>query len=284
MSEQPRTPGRDGRVAGAAGADLALVEYGAADAPPVVLLHGIGSRGASFWPVIDDLAARFRLLVLDLRGHGGSAKPGSGYLLPDYAADLDAALGALALGRPRLLGHSLGGLVALEWATRQPARAAAIVVEDPPLRTWPGVLEAFDGWQRLAAAPIAEAAAYYHQEHPEWSDEACWRRAEAITATTPAVFAELRAEAAARLASGAVERFADLAAIRTPTLLAYGDPAAGGMLDHDDAVRFQERAAAVELVRMPGAGHALHRERTAAFLAAVVPFLLDAGETGSGAG
>jgi len=259
---------------------LAAVEYGADGAPPLVLLHGIGSRGVSWWPVVDPLAARFRLVVLDLRGHGASDKPTTGYLLPDYAADLEVVLGALAIARPRLLGHSLGGLIALEWATGQPARAAALVVEDSPLRTVPEVLDAFDGWQRLAALSPEDAAGYYRREHPEWTEEECRRRAESITATAPAVFAELRAEAAARLATGEVERFDELSAIRSPTLLVHGDPAAGGAVTAEAAARFRRCVSGSRTIGIPGTGHAIHREHTAAFLAAVIPFVL--GVDGSG--
>jgi len=240
-------------------------------------LHGIASRGVSWWPVLAPLAQEFRVIVLDLRGHGDSAKPDRGYLLPDFADDLSAALAGLAIDRPRLLGHSLGALVILEWAIAAPDRAAAIALEDPPLRVRPDLLDAFDGWRQLAALPVPRVAAYYQEEHPEWSAEECWRRAESITATDPAVFAELRTDAAARLEAGTVERFRDLATIRSPTLLLYGDPAVGGMLEHEDALRFQEQTVAGSLRRVAGGGHALHREHAATFVDAVIPFLRAAG-------
>ena len=77
--------------------EIAVTEFPNPGRPPVVLLHGIGSRGQSWWPVIDPLAARFHLYQLDLRGHGASGKPSAGYLMEHYAADLDAALDALDL-------------------------------------------------------------------------------------------------------------------------------------------------------------------------------------------
>lgn len=273
MSERPNTPGRSRQVPAAAGTALAVTEYGDDMAPPLMLLHGIGSSGDSWWPVVDPLATRFRLLALDLRGHGAAAKPATGYLLPDYAADLEAVLTNLEIARPRLLGHSLGGLVALQWALRHGPRAPAIVVEDSPLRTEPGVLELFDGWQRLAALSPAAAADYYREEHPEWSAAECRRRAESITATAPGVFAELRADSAARLATGNVERFADLAGIRAPVLLVHGDPETGGMVPRADATRFVETVPGSVAVRLPGASHSIHRERPTDFLEVVVPFL-----------
>ena len=157
MTSEPQTPGR-ARAIATGGPTLAVTEYGG-DGPPLVPLPGIGSRGVSWWPVVDDLAARFRLYVPDLRGHGASAKPPTGYLLPDYAADLAALLDALGLERPLLLGHSLGGLVALTWAVDHPARAAAIALEETALRSQPEILAAFDGWLALSAMPLDAAAA-----------------------------------------------------------------------------------------------------------------------------
>src|SRR4051794_37921018 len=96
------------RTIDAAGVPILITEFPRPGAPPVVMLHGIGSRGQSWWPVIDELAERFHLFQVDLRGHGGSGRPDRGYLLEDYAADLDVILDTLELAEPRILGHSLG--------------------------------------------------------------------------------------------------------------------------------------------------------------------------------
>lgn len=280
MTSEPRTPSRQRRLAGR-GATLAVTEYDG-DGPPLVLLHGIGSRGVSWWPVVDALAANVRLYALDLRGHGASDRPAAGYLFPDYAADLAAVVDGLDLARPAVLGHSLGGLVALTWAADHPDGAAALVVEDPSLRTVPGILTAFDGWMALNALSVEEAAAVYRREHPDWTDADCRRRAESITAVAPAVFAELRADAAAVLAAAdGRDRIAPLAAIRCPVLLVHGDPETGGMVAPADADRLVATLPDVRLVRIPGGGHDLHRERTEAFLAAVVPFLRKFGAAGA---
>ncbi len=256
------------------GTTLAVVEYpgpaGAGADETVVSLHGIGSTGASWWPVVDGLGARFRLLVPDLRGHGGSSRPDRGYLLSDYAADLDGLLGAFGLADPLLLGHSLGGLVALEWARGQPDRARAIALEDAPLRGGPGVVPRFDDWIALSSMDPAGAAGHYAREYPDWSAEECRRRAEMITSVAPGVFTEMRT---ANLAPDQADRVATLAGISSPVLLVHGDLAAGGMVDLKDASRLVETLSDVRTVRIAGAGHSIHRERPEAFLAAVVPFL-----------
>ena len=270
----PLTASREWAIA-AGDVEIAVTEFPNPGRPPVVLLHGIGSRGQSWWPVIDPLAARFHLYQLDLRGHGASGKPSAGYLMEHYAADLNAALDTLDLqgDETRVMGHSLGGLVALYWASERPSRAAALVVEDPSLRVPPDIVEAFDGWQQLAALTPAQAAAWYRQEYPDWSDADCLRRAETITSTAPGVFAELRAEAQAALATGTTDRMPILSGVQIPTLLLYGNVELGSMVAPADAERFVQTIPRGRAIQVPGAGHNLHRDASDAFLEAVIPFL-----------
>jgi pimeloyl-ACP methyl ester carboxylesterase len=272
LASVPQAAARE-RSIDAAGVPISVTEFPNPGRPAVLLLHGIGSRGSSWWPVIDPLAEHFHLYQLDLRGHGASGKPERGYVIENYAEDLDAVLDALALEEPRILGHSLGALVTLVWASEHPTRAAALVLEDPPLRTEPEVLGAFDGWQQLAALTPEEAAAWYRREYPEWSEEDCVRRAETITSTAPGVFAELRAAAEEALANGATDRSHILAGVQTPALLLRGNPELGGMVDADDAARFAQIMPRGRVISFPNAGHHLHRDATERFLEVVIPFL-----------
>jgi N-formylmaleamate deformylase len=274
MASSPRSAGYERTIA-AGDVEIAVTEFPNPGRPSVVLLHGIGSRGQSWWPVIDPLAERFHLYQLDLRGHGASGRPSAGYLMEHYAADLDAALDALDLqsNETRIMGHSLGGLVTLYWASERPGRAAALVVEDPSLRVPPDIVAAFDGWQQLAALTPAQAAAWYRQEYPDWSDDDCLRRAETITSTAPGVFAELRAEAQAALATGTTDRMHILAGVQIPTLLVYGNLELGSMVAPADAERFVQIVPHGRAIQLPGAGHSLHRDASDAFLEAVIPFL-----------
>jgi N-formylmaleamate deformylase len=272
MVSAPQAAARE-RSIEAAGVPLTVTEFPNPGKPEVVLLHGIGSRGSSWWPVIDPLADHFHLYQLDLRGHGASGRPARGYVIEDYVADLEAVLDALQLDEPRIMGHSLGGLITLFWASEHPTRAAALVLEDPPLHTAPEALGLFDGWQQLAALTPAEAAAWYRQEYPDWDDDDCVRRAEAITSTAPGVFAELRAATEEAVNSGTTDRTHVLANIQSPALLLCGNPELGGMVDPRDAERFVEILPHGEVVYIGSAGHGLHRDASEAFLAAVIPFL-----------
>lgn len=272
MTSTPAAASR-GHAIPANGTSIAVTEFPAPGKAPLVLLHGIGSRGSSWWPVIDALAEHFHLYQLDLRGHGASGKPEQGYAVEVFAEDLQGVLDALELERPAIMGHSLGGLVTLYWASQYPADAAALVLEDPPLHTLPEILDAFDGWIQLASLTPEQAAAWYHQEYPDWTWEDCLRRAEAIAGTAPGVFADLRAASAQALARGDTDRTPILAGVQSPALLLRGNPELGGMATLEDAARFQEFLPHGEVVEIMDAGHGLHRDATARFLEVVVPFL-----------
>ncbi|MEZ4564129.1 MAG: alpha/beta hydrolase [Thermomicrobiales bacterium] len=255
------------------GTAIAMTEFPAPGKPPLVLLHGIGSRGSSWWPVVDALAGDFHLYQLDLRGHGASGKPEHGYAVEVFADDLQSVLEALELEQPAIMGHSLGGLVTLYWASQHPAAASALVLEDPPLHTLPEILPAFDGWIQLASLTPEQAAAWYHQEYPHWTLDDCQRRAEAITGTALGVFADLRAASAQALELGDTDRTPILAGVQSPALLLRGNPEFGGMATLEDAARFQEFLPHGEVVEIMEAGHGLHRDATERFLEVVVPFL-----------
>lgn len=249
---------------------LHVTEYGG-DAEPLILLHGIGSRETSWWPVIDHLAAHFRLIVPDLRGHGDSDKPDHGYLIPDYAGDLAGLLSAYEIDRPRIIGHSLGGMISLAWASGHPAQARCLVIEDSPLRRARDVASLFDGWIALASMTPTDVAARYAAEYPAWTPAECLRRAESITSTHLAVFEEMKQRNVGAVHS---DRMTHVAKIETPTLLVHGDVESGGMVPAADAERFKALLKSSSVTRIPGGSHSLHRDKPGEFLAAVVPYLL----------
>lgn len=251
---------------------LAVTEYpGPAGAPCLILLHGIGGAGDSWLPIADELASHFRLLIPDLRGHGDSDKPASGYLVPDYARDLEGLLQAFEIDRPLLLGHSLGGLISLTWATDYPRKAAGIANEDSPLRGGPRVLPRFDEWIAMNQMEPAELEAHYASEHPDWSKEDCRRRAEGMTSVALPVFTEMRS---ANVNPDQEDRINPLKVIASPLLLVYGDLETGGMVVPNDAVRLETELPHASTVRIPSASHSIHRDRPRELLDIVVPFLL----------
>src|SRR3954462_14237447 len=101
--------------------------------PEVVLIHGV-TGDLSIWflcEAIQTLAATHRVTAFDLRGHGYSDAPPTGYTSADHAADLFALADALGVGRASLVGHSFGGVVAAHAAALVPGRVESVVFSDP---------------------------------------------------------------------------------------------------------------------------------------------------------
>ena len=100
----------------------------------VVLLHGLASNARIWDGVASRLAgAGLRVTTLDLRGHGASEQPGSGYDFATLGRDLSAALAALGIERPVLAGHSWGANVALQFAADRPGALAGLALVDGAL-------------------------------------------------------------------------------------------------------------------------------------------------------
>jgi pimeloyl-ACP methyl ester carboxylesterase len=251
------------------GIDIAAIEY-PGNGPRVLLIHGIGGSGQAWDNVIAGFMESFTPITIDQRGHGASGHPGHGYLYDDYINDLEAVLDYFDLERPLIVGHSLGGLIALWWAAQHPDRAAALVIEDSPLRSGEDFRQAFEWWLEMNALPVEEAAARYREQRPtdpEWLHR---RRAEWITGTARGVFSELFANS---IANHGRDRIAEIEAIVSPVLLIYGDIETGAMVEPDDAGALATRLADVELARVPGASHRIHSERGDEFLALATDFL-----------
>lgn len=115
---------------------LSALVGGHPDAPPVLLLHGLGEQAETWDAVTAALAGTHRTVAVDLRGHGASGRPGV-YSTELMADDVLAAVDRLGYGAVTLVGHSLGALVAVLVAERHPDRVQRLVLEDavpcPPM-------------------------------------------------------------------------------------------------------------------------------------------------------
>lgn len=100
--------------------------------PDVVLVHAVTSNQAvwMFTGLIGSLAENFRVTSYDLRGHGASDRPKSGYTSAAMASDFRALHAALGLGPAYLVGHSFGGVVALHAALDMPQDIAGVILSD----------------------------------------------------------------------------------------------------------------------------------------------------------
>lgn len=127
--------------------DIETVFYDEGEGPPFVLVHGFTGSRIDFHDQVPWFSDQYRVLVPDQRGHGEStraARP-EGYSLNRLADDLAGFLDALALGSVHLLGHSMGGMVALRFALRHPERLRSLILMDTAaeaLRMFPRDLRA----------------------------------------------------------------------------------------------------------------------------------------------
>lgn len=94
---------------------------------PLVCIHGWGMSG-KIWDFNDELTSSGRLIMPDLRGHGASSAPGTGYSLEDFAADLEELFTKLQLEKGVLLGWSLGAQVALQAVPLLRKRLDAVIL------------------------------------------------------------------------------------------------------------------------------------------------------------
>ena len=129
-AEADTTPGRALQIQ-TPGLKFQAREWGPADAPVLLCLHGTSMQSSAWTALGSALQDQWRVIALDMRGHGGSDKPATGYSLAQYAADVEAVLDALGVARASLIGSSLGTQVAIEFAARYPQRVDKLALSDP---------------------------------------------------------------------------------------------------------------------------------------------------------
>ncbi len=134
------------------GGELAVYDSGPAQAPTVLLLHGITASALSFVPVRRALSPAIRTLTVDLRGRGESAELPGPYGMTVHVRDLIAVLDHLEIEQVVVAGHSMGATIAARLAYDHPQRVSALVLIDgglplpaPPALDPDVVLEAIIG-------------------------------------------------------------------------------------------------------------------------------------------
>ncbi|MEJ7790132.1 MAG: alpha/beta fold hydrolase [Thermoleophilaceae bacterium] len=100
----------------------------AGDGPPVVLIHGVTGNCEQWAPVLPLLSQRFTVIAPDLLGHGRSAKPRGDYSLGAYASGIRDLAVALGHDKVTVVGHSLGGGIAMQFAYQFPERCERLVL------------------------------------------------------------------------------------------------------------------------------------------------------------
>jgi pimeloyl-ACP methyl ester carboxylesterase len=193
------------------GVRLAVRDSGG-DGTTAVLLHGLGAPQRSWDRVAPLLALHFRVVTYDQRGHGASAAA-SDYSLDAFLADLQAVLDTLAVEHPLLVGHSLGGLRAVEHAAARPGCAGVVGV---------------DGGLKIERPPVGWAEAQAQLDRPV--TRLLSRVVTALGMGVRLSFAELRrvADEAAEREDRLEEAYARLTCPLLVVLAANADPGPQG--------------------------------------------------------
>jgi pimeloyl-ACP methyl ester carboxylesterase len=124
----------------------------AGSGPVLLLIHGIGDSSDSWRPVLEELAEHHTVVAPDLLGHGRSEKPRADYTVAGYANGMRDLLSVLEIERATVVGHSLGGGVAAQFAYQFPERCERLVLVGSG-----GVGRTVSPLLRFAAVPGAEA-------------------------------------------------------------------------------------------------------------------------------
>src|SRR5580698_3376888 len=120
------------------GETLAYIDRGDASGPAVVLIHGYTDSARDWVPMLPYVSKRYRLILVDIRGHGQSSKPECCYTRLDFAYDIKLLLDALGVRKADIVGHSLGSIIAQTFAEYWPERTAHVVLISSTGGTPPG--------------------------------------------------------------------------------------------------------------------------------------------------
>lgn len=267
---QAEWAGAKRRVALPNGITLAYVEMGNPDGRPVLLVHGYTDSSRSWSLPAAQLAHRYRLISVDLRGHGASSAPECCYTIPDMVDDMRLLLDHLKIEKVDFVGHSLGSMIGQVFAQRHPDRLRKLVLVGSTLSaaktTAPG------SWLsdnvRALTDPIDEKSAFIAEwttnpspVDPEFIAHARREACAIPTRIWRAVLQELHTAEFGRLSS----------AITTPTMILYGgqDP----LFSAEDQQALREAIKDSEFVAFSKLGHNLQWEDPAGVAALIAHFL-----------
>lgn len=110
------------------GVTLAYLQMGDPSGPPVVLIHGYTDSARDWVPMLPYMPKRYRLILVDIRGHGQSSKPECCYSRYDFAYDIKLLLDKLHVRKADIVGHSLGSIIAQTFAETWPQRTRKVVL------------------------------------------------------------------------------------------------------------------------------------------------------------
>ena len=259
-------------VAGDAILNLAI---GPPNGSPLLLLPGFTRNWRSFQPILPTFVPRWHIHALDYRGHGKSARMPGHYRALDFLGDAQCVLRQCFAEPPVILGHSMGGWLAMALAESLPDLVRAIIVGDTTLdivgfkalMPMPEVCDFYRPQQALAGRPVDEILPILEASGtpPEEAEE--------LNQLDPSVL-DLHVAGDGEGYFGGIDNIR-LTQISCPVLFIQGNPALGGMLSDADVQHALATVPTASHVRIDHAGHDLGfwKGELGPFVDAVTAFL-----------
>jgi pimeloyl-ACP methyl ester carboxylesterase len=271
QKDATRSAGDSGYVTVSDGLELYYERHGTTG-EPLLLLHGGLMTSASNWGAfVPALSERYQVIMVDLEGHGHTALIDRPLRYEQMADDASTLLGALGVERANVLGYSLGGGVALQFAVRHPEQVRNLVLVSTPFKT--------AGW----APEILAAMASMNEDVAAQMEATPMHEAYAAVAPNPDDWAKLVTSVSRLLTSPetAYDWTAGVESLTMPVMLIVGDADSlvpehlleffrliGGWVVGDVAPK-----PAAQLQILPGTSHLEVYLRSDLLLATVIPFL-----------
>ena len=257
------------------GLNIHYLEWGAAGKRPLILLHGIARVAHAFDHLAPHFASNYRVIAVDLRGHGDSEwDPRGAYLVEDYTRDLEALVERLGLRDIVLWGNSTGGRVAQVYAGLHPDRVAAVIVEDVGPERPPAISDRRArrmGREEGGWADEDELVVQLKTDYPRTSEPLL--RALARHGSKSRADGRIVWKRDPAILNGFVptELWATVRRIRAPILYLLGGSST--IVPPETQAQLRQSLPQVQIVTLPGLGHYPSDEQPAEFLATVDRFL-----------
>lgn len=251
------------------GVKLEYVEHGNGAGTPVIFLHGISDSWHSFEKVLPLMPSSIHAFSVTHRGHGNSSKPVTGYHPKDFAADIAAFIQQKKLGSAIIVGHSMSGIIAQQFALDYPQllKGLVIVASDPAIKRNPGMPEFYSEVEKMQTAV-------------ERSFMVDFQKA-TLNKPLDSVYFNLLVDESMKMPVTAfkaafkglvdVDYVTELKNIKTPVLILWGD--ADAFFKAEGQALLKKNISHAKYITYEGTGHAIHWEEPVRFAADITSFV-----------
>jgi pimeloyl-ACP methyl ester carboxylesterase len=242
------------------------LDFGSSAAEPVVMVHGGAWCWQEYLSLIPSLSQTLRIYALDLRGNGRSGWIAGQYRLEDFTDDTAAFLRSLK-APAILVGHSIGGVIALMTAARCPEKVKALVIEDSPLtlenyrRVIDSSREMFGVWLELkrcarSGEDLALALAAKYKDYPGVTSQWILFFAGCLWQLDPSYFNALLDDFEGFTRGYDYKQ--TLSKIKCPILFIRGESRLGAVMTDEEIFWLKRNLTNVRVAEIAGVGHLLH--------------------------